>query len=56
MHINRVSLYHNKRKLKYMANVLKTKDSSVQDKIENDFKEIEFRKVRSFLRKVSIQE
>lgn len=46
----------NKRKLKYMANVLKTKDVSVQDKIESDFKEIEFKKVRSFLRKVSIQE
>ncbi len=46
----------NKRRLKYMANELKTKDISVQDKIENDFKEIEFKKVRSFLRKVSIQE
>lgn len=46
----------NKRKLKYMANVLKTKDISVQGKIETDFKEIEFKKVRSFLRKVSIQE
>lgn len=46
----------NKRKLKYMANVLNTKDISVQEKIENDFKEIEFKKVRSFLRKVPIQD
>lgn len=46
----------NKRKLKYMSNVHKTKDTSIQQKIETDFKAIEFKKVRSFLRKVSIQE
>lgn len=46
----------NKRKLKYMSNVLKTKDVSIQQKIESDFKEIEFKKVRSVLRKVSIQD
>ncbi len=46
----------NKRKLKYLANVLRTKDISVQEKITADFKEIEFKKIRSFLRKVSIQE
>jgi hypothetical protein len=46
----------NKRKLKYMSAVLKTKDIDIQQKIESEFKEIEFKKVRSFLRKVNIQD
>jgi hypothetical protein len=46
----------NKRKLKYMSTQLKTKDISIQKRIEKDFNEIEFKKVRSFLRNVSIQE
>ncbi|MBN8837194.1 MAG: ATP-binding protein [Sphingobacteriia bacterium] len=49
-------LENNKRKLKYMSAQLKTKDISIQERIEKDFSEIEFKKVRSFLRTVSIQD
>lgn len=41
-----------KRKLKYMANVLKTKDIDVQEKAQRDFEEIQLSKVSSTLRKV----
>jgi len=47
---------NNKRKLKYLSNVLKTKDISIQDKIEKDFSEIEFTKVKSTLRKVVLHD
>lgn len=47
---------NNKRKLKYLSGVLKTKDISIQSKIEKDFSEIEFTKVKSFLRKVVMQD
>jgi hypothetical protein len=47
---------NNKRKLKYMSSILKTKDISIQDKIEKDFSEIEFTKVKSTLRKVVMQD
>jgi hypothetical protein len=36
-----------KRKLKYMANVLKTKDIDVQEKAQRDFEEIQLSKVSS---------
>ena len=45
----------NKRKLKYMANILVTIDISVQNQIKRDFSEIEFKKIKSVLRKVTIQ-
>ena len=43
-----------KRKLKYMANVLKIKDFDVQEKAIKDFEEIDFSKVSSTLKKVAI--
>lgn len=43
-----------KRKLKYMANVLETKDIDVQEKVSRDFEEISFGKVNSTLKKVAI--
>lgn len=47
---------NNKRRLKYMSSVLKTKDISIKDKIEKDFGEIEFTKIKSYLRKVVLQD
>jgi len=46
----------NKRKLKYLSTQLKTKDISIQDRLEKDLSQIEFRKVRSYLRTVSLQD
>ncbi|CAM3009799.1 ATP-binding protein [Flavobacterium frigoris] len=43
-----------KRKLKYMANVLETKDIDVQDKAKRDFENIEFGKTSSTLKKVAV--
>ena len=43
-----------KRKLKYMAHVLETKDIDVQEKASRDFEEINFGKVNSTLKKVAI--
>ncbi len=43
-----------KRKLKYMSAILETKDIDVQEKAERDFKDIEFGKVKSRLKKVAI--
>ena len=44
----------NKRKLSYLSGKLKVKDIDVEEKINNDFSEIGFDKVRSTLRKVPI--
>lgn len=44
----------NKRKLNYLSGRLKIKDIDVEEKINNDFSEINFDKVRSVLRKVPI--
>lgn len=44
----------NKRKLNYLSGRLKIKDIDVEEKINNDFSEIGFDKVRSTLRKVAI--
>ncbi|WGQ09740.1 ATP-binding protein [Pedobacter gandavensis] len=44
----------NKRKLNYLSGRLKIKDIDVEEKINNDFSEISFDKVRSTLRKVAI--
>lgn len=46
----------NKRKLSYLSGKLKIKDIAVEEKINNDFSEIGFDKVRSVLRKVPIPE
>jgi len=43
-----------KRKLKYMANILQTKDIDVQEKAKRDFEDINFNKVSSTLKKVAI--
>lgn len=43
-----------KRKLKYMSAILETKDIDVQEKAKRDFKDIEFGKVKSRLKKVAI--
>lgn len=43
-----------KRKLKYMANILQTKDIDVQEKAQRDFEDISFIKVSSTLKKVAI--
>ncbi len=43
-----------KRKLKYMAHVLETKDIDVQEKASRDFEEINFEKVNSTLKKVAV--
>jgi hypothetical protein len=43
-----------KRKLKYMANILETKDVDVQEKATRDFAEIDFGKNYSTLKKVAI--
>jgi hypothetical protein len=43
-----------KRKLKYMSNILNTKDIDVQEKAEKDFADIEFNKVSSSLKRVAI--
>jgi len=45
---------NNKRKLKYMANILETKDIDVQEKAKRDFEEIDFSKISSTLKKVAI--
>jgi hypothetical protein len=46
----------NKRKFKYMASKLKTKDVSVQEILERDFSEIDFQNLKSKLTKVTIPE
>ena len=46
----------NKRKLSYLSSRLKIKDVNVEEKIKTDFEEIEFSKVRSVLRKVSVKD
>lgn len=43
-----------KRKLKYMANVLETKDIDVQEKAKRDFAEIDFNKTSSSLKRVAV--
>jgi len=43
-----------KRKLKYMANILETKDVDVQEKAKKDFAEIDFGRTSSSLKKVAI--
>jgi hypothetical protein len=43
-----------KRKLKYMSNILSTKDVNVQEKAKRDFEEIDFSKVSSTLKKVAV--
>lgn len=43
-----------KRKLKYMSNILETKDVDVQEKAKKDFEEINFGRVSSSLKKVAI--
>lgn len=43
-----------KRKLKYMAHILETKDIDVQEKAKRDFEEIDFSKVSSTLKKAAI--
>lgn len=43
-----------KRKLKYMSNILNTKDVNVQEKAKRDFEEIDFSKVSSTLKKVAV--
>jgi hypothetical protein len=44
----------NKRKLSYLSSKLKVKDVSVEEKINTDFDEIGFGKVKSVLRKVTV--
>lgn len=44
----------NKRKLSYLSSKLKIKDVDIEEKINSDFNEIGFGKVRSVLRKVQI--
>ncbi|WP_291275313.1 type I restriction enzyme HsdR N-terminal domain-containing protein, partial [Flavobacterium sp.] len=43
-----------KRKLKYMANILDTKDVDVQEKAQRDFEDIDFMKTSSTLKKVAV--
>lgn len=43
-----------KRKLKYMAHILETKDIDVQEKARRDFEEISFGKISSTLKKVAL--
>jgi hypothetical protein len=43
-----------KRKLKYMSQILETKDIDVQAKAKKDFEDIEFNKISSTLKKVSV--
>lgn len=43
-----------KRKLKYMSNILNTKDVNVQEKAMRDFEEIDFSKVSSTFKKVAV--
>jgi len=43
-----------KRKLKYMANILETKDVDVQEKAKKDFENIDFGRTSSSLKKVAI--
>ena len=43
-----------KRKLKYMSNILNTKDIDVQEKAEKDFADIEFNKVSSSLKRIAM--
>jgi hypothetical protein len=43
-----------KRKLKYMSNLLETKDVDVKEKAEKDFEDIEFGKTSSTLKKVAV--
>lgn len=43
-----------KRKLKYMSNILKTKDIDVQEKAQKDFADIDFNKVSSSLKRVAV--
>lgn len=43
-----------KRRLKYMSNILETKDIDVQEKALRDFEEIDFGKVSSTLKKVAV--
>jgi hypothetical protein len=43
-----------KRKLKYMANILETRDIDVQEKAKRDFEDIDFGKTNSRLKKVAI--
>lgn len=44
----------NKRKLSYLSSKLKVKDVGVEEKIKSDFDDINFEKVRSVLRTVSV--
>ncbi|MEJ5144852.1 ATP-binding protein [Sphingobacterium sp. MYb388] len=44
----------NKRKLSYLSSKLKIKDVDIEEKINSDFNEIGFGKVRSVLRKVAV--
>lgn len=41
-----------KRKLKYMSNIIKTKDVDVQEKAKRDFADIDFNKISSTLKRV----
>lgn len=43
-----------KRKLKYMSNILETKDFDVQEKAKRDFEDIELGKTSSTLRKIAV--
>lgn len=43
-----------KRKLRYMSNIINTKDINVQEKISRDFEKIEFGRTSSTLKKVAI--
>lgn len=43
-----------KRKLKYMSNILNTKDIDVQEKAKRDFADIEFNKISSSLKRVPV--
>ena len=43
-----------KRKLKYLSNILSTKDIDVQEKAKRDFEDIEFGRINSTLKKVAI--
>jgi hypothetical protein len=44
----------NKRKLKYMSNILKTKDVDVKKKAQKDFSEIDFSKNSAILKRVAV--
>lgn len=43
-----------KRKLKYMSNILETKDVDIQEKAQRDFEDIDFTKTSSSLKKVAV--